>query len=264
VTGGDVGGDEDAGALLDLAVRAARRGRDQIARRDRPVRWVRHKSTATDPVTDADLASQTAITRLIVAERPGDGLLCEEGADRPADSGLRWVVDSLDGTVNHLYRIPHSAVSIACERLEEHGWRTIVAAVHDIPRGETFTAVRGRGALLDESVIVVNDPVALPSALIATEFSYDSRSRSRQASVLAAVLPRARDIRSSGSSALDLCWTAAGRCDGFYEDELSRWDWSAGALIVEEAGGLVSALDSGVVAAGPALHRELRAVLRRD
>jgi len=249
--------------LLDIAIRAAQRGAAEIAYRTGRATGIGYKSTTTDPVSDADRASESAIRELIIAERPHDGLLGEEGGDRPSDSGLRWVIDPLDGTVNYLYQIPHSAVSIACEKVDGADWLTIVGVVHDTSRGETFTAVRGGRAHLNGAEISVNETVDLSYALIATEFSYTSRSRARQAAVLADVLPRVRDIRSTGSSALDLCWTATGRCDGFYEDELSRWDWSAGALIVEEAGGTVSALGTGVVAAGSALHLDLCTLLGR-
>lgn len=247
--------------LLALAVRAAQAGAAEVTRHAALPARLGVKSSATDPVSVADRAAHTAIDRMLAAARPQDGMLCEEGGDRSANSGLRWVVDPLDGTVNHLYRIPHSAVSIACEQFTDGDWQAIVGVVHDIARGETFTAARGCGAQLDGAAIAVNDAIDLPLALLATEFSYTSRSRARQAAVLADVLPRARDIRSTGSSALDLCWVAAGRCDGFYEDELSRWDWSAGSLVVREARGTVSALGTGVLAAGPALHSKLRALL---
>ncbi|MFJ4620644.1 inositol monophosphatase family protein [Streptomyces sp. NPDC088812] len=250
-----------ADRLLALALRAARAGAAQIVRRAGRSTVVGTKSSATDLVSDADRAGEEAIRRLVTAERPDDGILGEEGAERPSASGLRWVVDPLDGTVNHVYGIPHVAVSIACERAVGDDWQPVIGVVHDITRGETFTAVEGGGAHLDGAALAVNEAATLPQALLATEFSYVSGTRARQAALLAEVLPRARDIRSTGSSALDLCWVAAGRCDGFYEDELSRWDWAAGALIVREAGGTVTTLGTGVLAAGPALHRTLRSLL---
>jgi myo-inositol-1(or 4)-monophosphatase len=248
-------------ALLDLAIRAAHMGGAEIVRRAGRPTGVRHKSTATDPVTDADRASESAITRLIAAERPDDGLICEEGSAQPSISGLRWVIDPLDGTVNYLYQLPHWAVSIACEERQGSGWQTMVGVVHDPSRGETFTAVRGVRASLNGHEISVNDPVDLPQALIATGFSYAASARARQAKTLSRILPQARDIRSTGSTALDLCWLAVGRCDAYYEDELSRWDWAAGAHIVRAASGIVSALGTGVAAAGPTLHRSLCTLL---
>ncbi len=252
----------EASDLLDLAVRAARSAAE-ISRPGSHARAVGTKSSSTDPVSDADRRAEAAASRLIALERPDHGLLGEEGSERPSRCGMRWVIDALDGTVNYLYGFPHWAVSVACEQRVQGTWQAIVGVVHDVLREETFTALRGGPALLDGSAISVRDPVELSEALIATEFSYLARSRARQASALGKLLPRVRDIRSTGSSALDLCWVAAGRCDAFYEDELSRWDWAAGALIVQCAGGAVDALGSGVVAAGPTLHAELCARLER-
>ncbi|MFI2710806.1 inositol monophosphatase family protein [Micromonospora sp. NPDC018662] len=250
--------------LLALATRAARRGGEEIRRRLGGAVELGRKSSPTDPVTEADRASEAAVVALIGAARPGDGILSEEGADRVPETGLRWVVDPLDGTVNFLYDIRHYAVSVACERWRDGRWQPVVGVVRDEARDETFTAVRGRGARLDGVALAVNEPVALDAALVATEFSYRARSRRRQSRAVARVLARARDIRSTGSSALDLCWTAAGRFDAFYEDELSRWDWAAGALVVEEAGGASSPMGSGILAAGPSLHRALRRLVDPD
>jgi myo-inositol-1(or 4)-monophosphatase len=247
-----------APALLDLAERAARLGGGELRRRMRTFTQAGCKSSATDPVTDADLASESAISTLITSERPEDGLLGEEGADRGSRSGLRWVVDPLDGTVNYSYGIPQSAVSIACQQAHGDGWRTVVGAVYDVARDEMYTAVHGRGAAVSGRPVSVNDPVELPTALVATGFSYRAAARARQAAVLPLLLPEVRDIRSGGSAALELCWVAAGRYDAYYEDELALWDWAAGALIVSEAGGTVSLLDEGVLAAGPSLHAGLR------
>ncbi|GAB2610261.1 inositol monophosphatase family protein [Streptomyces capparidis] len=254
-------------ALLDLAVRAAHLGGAELARRAGRATGVAYKSTATDPVSDADRASESAVVALLTGERPWDGLLGEEGARRSGSSGLRWVIDPLDGTVNYLYGIPHSAVSVACEERfpgagghPEPGagdWRPVVGVVHDPARGETFTAVAGEGARLNGERLAVNDPVPPASALVGTGFGYAAASRARQAPVAAALLPRVRDIRSGGSAALDLCWVAAGRLDAYYEDELAPWDLAAGSLIAAEAGAAVTPLGTGVLAAGPALHAAL-------
>ncbi|MFD4790027.1 inositol monophosphatase family protein [Streptomyces sp. NPDC058459] len=252
----------DVEALLALALDAAQRaGRAISDRRGRPGR-TEDKSSPTDPVTQADRESDALIRELLERRRPQDGLLSEEGPahGRPSRSGLRWVVDALDGTVNYLYGIPQFAVSVAVED-EASGWGALVGVVHDPLRDESFTAIRDHGAWLNGRPLRIHDPVRLPKALVATEFSYRSASRRRQSAVVGRVLASARDIRSTGSSALDLCWTAAGRFDAFYEDELGRWDWAAGRLIVAEAHGVVTPLGSGVVAAGPALHRELAPLL---
>ncbi|GIF44345.1 inositol monophosphatase family protein [Actinoplanes xinjiangensis] len=250
-------------ALLDAAVAAARDG-GRVIRAAGPVRLTGHKSSATDPVTEIDLASEAAVVASLAASRPHDAVFGEEGTARAGTSGLRWVVDPVDGTTNLLYGSPHVTVSVAGEeQLPDGSWRAVVGVVHDPYRSETFTAVRGRGARLNGDPLRVNDPVSLDRALVTTGFAYTSQARARQARTLAGLLHQVRDIRSHGSAALELCWLAAGRCDAYYEDELAPWDFAAGALVAAEAGATVTALGSGVLAAGPALHPELTVVLER-
>lgn len=245
--------------LLALASRVARAAGDELRRRHGRAGRVDAKSSATDPVSDADRASEELLVGEILQARPDDGIVGEEGGDRAGTSGLRWLLDPLDGTVNFLYGFPSWCVSVACE--DDEG--TVVGVVYDPTRDELFSARRGGGADLDGEPLSVNDPVALEQALIATGFSYDPQHRRQQAEVVARVLGQVRDIRRAGAAALDLCWLAAGRVDGYYEDSTSRWDWAAGALIASEAGATVTELPgpgdgSGVVAAGPALHDGLR------
>ncbi|MGW4369380.1 inositol monophosphatase family protein [Nocardia takedensis] len=244
--------------LLDLAVRAVHLGARWLRERGGSAPTVRYAPDSTEPISEIDAGCENLVVDYLTSARPHDGILSEEGTRRGSATGLRWVLDPLDGTVNHLYGIPHFAVSLACERASGDGWRQVAAVVHDVHRAETFTAARGAGAYRDGVGITVNSGVRLARAVLGTEFSYTAIGRTRQSAVVAEVLRHAGDLRSSGSSALDLCWVAAGRLDGFFEDELSRWDWAAGALIVEEAGGVVSALGTGVIAADPGLHRELR------
>jgi myo-inositol-1(or 4)-monophosphatase len=248
--------------LLEIAVNAACRGGLEVRQRIGRVTGQTSKSSTTDPVTDADKYSDTAIRAVLKQHRPDDGLLTEESEPRTGSTGMRWVVDALDGTVNYTYGIPHFCVSIACERWTEVGWSVLVGAVHDIVRDETFTAALGLGAHLNGGRIRVNDPESLEQSLVAVEFSYLAESRGRQAAAAERLLHRVRDIRSTGSSALDLCWTACGRLDGFAEDELSRWDWTAGALIVAEAGGMVTPFGSGIVASATRLHDGLLAAVQ--
>jgi len=248
-----------ADELLGVAVQAAGAGAAELQRRFGGAFTITYKTTATDPVSDADQASERVVIGTILSARPDDGLLGEEGAERVSSTGLRWVVDPLDGTVNYLYGNPHWSVSVACEQRYGDEWRAVVGAVIDPVRGEAFTAVAGRGAWLDDRPLSVNDPVPLERALVATGFSYSALSRDRQARVLADLLPRVRDIRRGGSAALDLCWLAAARVDGYYEDEMARWDWAASALVAREAGAVVTPLRHGVAAAGPALHPALAA-----
>jgi myo-inositol-1(or 4)-monophosphatase len=252
----------DAAALLDLASEAARRaGALLLDRFEGPARGVSTKSTPTDLVSDADRDAESLLVEMLEAERPEDGILGEEGGGRTSGSGVRWVLDPLDGTVNFLFGIPAWCVSVAVE--DRRG--TLAAVVHDPTRAETFTALRGGGAQLNGDVIRVSDKGDLDTALIGTGFAYDRRARSVQASLLPQVLPRVRDIRRAGSAAQDLCSVACGRLDGFYEAAMEAWDKAAGVLVVKEAGGRVSelaapleGLSPGVVAAGPALHDALR------
>jgi myo-inositol-1(or 4)-monophosphatase len=222
---------------------------------------VRSKSSPTDPATAADLAADAAVRAVLAEARPRDGVYSEEGREHPSRSGFRWVIDPLDGTVNHLHRIPHRAVSVACESDVDGGWQAVVGVVLDIDRRERFTAARGSGSRLGGQPIAVADPVPLRQALIGTGFGYRTEVRRRQGTQVARLLPAVADLRSSGSTALDLCWTAAGRLDGYFEDDLGRWDWAAGRLIVEQAGGRVSEHGNGVLAAGPSLHIRLRDLL---
>lgn len=253
-------------ALLALAERAARRAGGELLDRYGAAGGVDLKSSATDPVSDADRASEKVLVATLTSERPDDGLLGEEGAERDAPSGLRWVLDPLDGTVNYLYGFPAWCVSVACEDRVDGEWTALVGVIHDPLRDETFSAARGAGARLNGAPLAVNDPVTMEQALVATGFGYDPEHRRRQAAVVADLLPRVRDVRRAGSAALDLCALAAGRVDGYYEDTPSRWDWAAGALIAAEAGATVEPLvapdgNPGVLAAGPALAGPLRAAV---
>lgn len=250
----------DLESLRALAVRAARAAGGVLLERYGAVRGVETKSSATDPVTEADRASEALLVSMLLEARPDDGLLGEEGAAREGRSGLRWVVDPLDGTVNYLYGLPAWSVSVACE--DASG--AVIGVVYDPVHDELFSAVRGGGALLHGERLRVNDPVALGQALIATGFVYDADVRARQALTVARVLPVARDVRRFGSAALDLCALACGRVDGYYEDDLGRWDWPAGGLIAAEAGARVEPYGTGVIAAGPTLFPQLNALVLGD
>jgi myo-inositol-1(or 4)-monophosphatase len=212
-------------------------------------------------VSDADRAAEEAISALLRAERPDDGLLGEEGLSAPGSSGRRWVVDPLDGTTNYLYRYRAWAVSVALE--DSDG--ALLGVVHDALNGETFRASRGGGAELNGAPIRVRDTGDLGRALVATGFGYDPDVRRGQAEVLLRLLPHVRDVRRAGAAALDLCHVAAGRLDGYYERGINHWDWAAGALIVTEAGGRVVPLAGGrpgLAAAGPRLVDELAALAK--
>jgi myo-inositol-1(or 4)-monophosphatase len=207
------------------------------------------KSSPTDLVSEADHAAERLIRDRLAAARPGDGFLGEEGGNASGSSGLRWVVDPLDGTINFLFGIPQWAVSIACE--DARG--TLVGVIYDPMRDELWTAERDGPALLDGRPIEASTRDDLATALVATGFGYDAEVRRLQAAVAAELLPQVRDIRRLGSAALDLAWTAAGRYDAFYERGLNAWDLAAGALLCRRAGLQVRTLAPTPPAAGGVL-----------
>jgi len=235
---------DDPQALLTLAVDVAREAAELVARgRATAAEHVDVKSSPVDVVTAVDTASEELVVARLLAARPGDGVLGEEGASREGTSGVRWVIDPIDGTVNFLYDLPAYAVSIAAEV------DGVVRAgvVLNVATGELFTAVSGGGAYLatpgrDVVRLTGSRPASLEQTLVATGFGYRVEQRRAQGAVVAALLPRVRDIRRHGSSALDLCSAAAGRVDAYYELDLKPWDHAAGALVAAEAGLVVSGL----------------------
>jgi len=246
-------------ADLELAERAARAaGGVLMTYYGRAPEGLASKTSATDPVSDADREAERVIRELLSAERPGDGLVGEEGSRIEGGQGRRWIVDPLDGTVNFLYGLRAWGVSIALE--DEEG--LAVGVVFNPVSGECFAAERGCGATMSGEPIHVTECRSLDRAMVSTGFSYESERRAEQAAVLIELLPRIRDLRRAGAAALDLAYVAAGRVDAFYERGLKRWDEAAGLLLVHEAGGVTADLDGephGVVAAGtPELLEELR------
>jgi myo-inositol-1(or 4)-monophosphatase len=226
---------------------------------------VRTKSTATDVVTSMDTAAERLITDGLAGARPGDAVLAEEGGPRPGGSGVRWIVDPIDGTVNYLYGIPQYAVSLAAEV----AGRVEVGVVYDAAKDVLYRAVRGGGAFADGRPVHCSQPAELALSLIATGFGYEARRRARQAEVLRRVLPAVRDIRRQGAAALDLAAVACGQVDGFFERGLSAWDLAAGELIAVEAGAIVGGLAGRpagpdlVIAAAPTVFAALHDLLSR-
>lgn len=243
----------------------------------------RSKSSATDPVTVIDTTVEYHLRRELAAHRPGDRMLGEETGETPGgahpegrvedrveregEAGrVRWVVDPVDGTVNLLYGIPFTAVSVAAEL----DGVVVVGAVHNIVSRETWTAACGRGATLRApdgalTTLAVSGCRDLSLALVGTGFAYDAAVRAEQGRAVAALLPRVRDIRRCGSAALDLCMLATGRLDAYYERCLKPWDHAAGALIAAEAGAIVVTSDDDAVptvAAAPGVSAEFREALR--
>jgi myo-inositol-1(or 4)-monophosphatase len=226
---------------------------------DGPELRVSSKSTPTDLVSEADHAAERLIRERLQAARPGDGVLGEEGGDHAGTSGVRWVVDPLDGTVNFLFGIPQWAVSIACEDADG----ALTGVVYDPLRDELFSAERDGVPMLDGAPIRASTRTDLSTALVGTGFGYDAEVRRAQAEVVARLLPDVRDIRRFGSAAVDLAWTACGRLDAYYEHGLNAWDMAAGRLICERAGLEVRDLppvgpsQPGVLVAPPALAAAL-------
>ncbi|HEX7160438.1 MAG TPA: inositol monophosphatase family protein [Trebonia sp.] len=274
--------DETLLELRSVAVDVAREAGDMLADRAGQVEVAATKSSPTDVVTEMDRRSEELIRARILAARPADAILGEEGGQTGDADGapVRWVIDPLDGTVNYLYGLHDWAVSIAAEVSWVEGGevggveggevgRKIVAGAVFVPmRGEMFSAIRGHGAFLqagDDSwnPLHCRPGVPLDQALIGTGFGYLAARRKVQGEVVAVLLPRIRDIRRIGVASVDLCAIAAGRLDGFYERGLNYWDWAAGALVAEESGAVVGGLNgapvssSMTVAAGPGLFGPL-------
>ncbi len=224
---------------------------------------VDHKTSLTDHVTAWDRASERLVVERLAELRPGDGVLGEEGGERPGVSGVRWIVDPLDGTTNFLYGLPPFAVSIAAE----HDGRVVAGAVADALNGELYVAALGAGARRNGVPLRPSDCDELALALVATGFGYEAQRRRLQAEVLVGVLPCIRDIRRAGAASVDLCWVACGRVDGYWEAGLGLWDFSAGALVAAESGAVVTDLYGGapatefVLAATPAIYEDLRELL---
>ncbi|MGV3733643.1 MAG: inositol monophosphatase family protein [Microcella sp.] len=238
----------------------ARRGTVEVADR---------KSSSVDVVTQVDRDAEQLIRDRLAAARPGDGFLGEESGGGGGSTGLTWVVDPIDGTVNFLYGIPHYAVSIAVVEGEAdpHRWQALAGVVVNPATGELFSATRGGGAQLGDRALRVPPPPPLDEALIATGFAYRAEIRAEQGAAIARLLPHVRDIRRMGTASLDLCAVAAGRVDAYVERTLNPWDHAAGALIAEEAGASVTGLGGGrpdhrfLLAAHPGLVPTLEAAL---
>jgi len=250
-------------ALLELAIDAARQAGAVLLEHAGRDLATSAKSTPTDLVSEADLTSERLIRELLARARPNDGYVGEEEQASAGTSGLEWVVDPLDGTINFLYSIPQWAVSIAARDAEG----ALVGVVFDPSRGELFHAVRGGDAVLESAAGArrLSGPSARPldQSLVASGLAYDARVRAAQGPVLARLGAIVRDIRRFGSAALDMCWTAAGRYDAYFERTVKAWDIAAGALVCERAGLVVQELVArenlpwGVLTGPPALAAEL-------
>ncbi len=244
--------------LEAIAISVARAAAAHVAANFGKAASIGTKSSATDVVTQTDVDTETLIRRLLEESTPGCGFVGEEGGGTGADRRLQWIIDPLDGTVNFLYAVPIFSVSIAAAVDGEF----VAGAVVDAMRAEVFSAHVGGGARCDGVSIGVSDCAALPLALIGTGFSYTPRLRAIQGDIISRMLPVVRDIRCFGSAALNLCWVAMGRTDGYFERDIKVWDWAAGAIIAAEAGAEVEfpcpENDGLVMAASPGIVDSLR------
>ena len=255
--------------ILELAAGTAKRAGGLLLEGHGRPKSINYKGDI-DLVTEFDLASEHLIVEAIKNQYPGHAILAEEAGQNGPDSPHRWIIDPLDGTTNFAHGFPAFCVSIAFEGPEPSGPEVLVGAVYDPLRDELFTAVKNRGAFLNGRAIEVSRQPDLGKALLATGFPYNIRNKSE------AILARFRDmlltaqgVRRAGSAALDLSWTAAGRIDGYWEQELHAWDTAAGALLVQEAGGTVTSFSNEtfsphfkeILATNGLLHYNMRNVL---
>ena len=253
-----------ANELLLLAESIARKAGTLLT--NRPSKFeLDQKSGVFDFATQMDHESEKLIVTEILSARPHDGLIGEEGANQESKSGITWVIDPIDGTVNYLYDIPGWCISIAAK--DNDGG--LVGVVYSPATQSLWRASRGEGAQLNGIPIKCNDPVALDRALIGTGFAYDIEKRKIQAELIAQLLPQIRDLRRLGACAVDICHVASGSLDAYFEAGVNEWDYAAAGLIATEAGAKVS-IDKGiwngeknmVIVAGPTLHAPLSAQIR--
>ncbi|WP_315097471.1 inositol monophosphatase family protein [uncultured Cellulomonas sp.] len=236
--------------LLDVAELLAREAGALVREgRRRHVGVAATKSSAQDVVTAMDLASEALLRRRLAELRPDDAILGEEEAFRPGTSGITWVVDPIDGTVNYLYGLPSYAVSVAAvvgpdpvAAPEPATWTALAGCVFSPEDGRSYTAARGLGARLDGRELRVSAARPLIDSLVGTGFGYVATRRRAQGRIVAELLPQVRDIRRAGCASLDLCAVAAGGLDLYYERGLQPWDLAAGALVAQEAGAQVTGL----------------------
>lgn len=257
-----------AASLHDVAVKLAREAGELIVtRRTGHIEVANTKSSDVDVVTAVDKECEEFLYTRLDELRPGDGFLGEEGQVQKSTTGVTWVVDPIDGTVNFLYNIPHYAVSIAAVTGDPTpgSWQVEAGAVFNPATGELFHASLGQGAFLGERRLQIATPPPMNLALLATGFAYSTAMRQEQVRILAEIIGEVRDIRRMGTASLDLAAVAAGRVDVYFERTLNPWDHAAGELLVTEAGGVIAGIRDlpqgreGIFAGHPTLVTQLKA-----
>jgi myo-inositol-1(or 4)-monophosphatase len=250
--------------LEDIASRTARTAAELVRDAYGRPRPIGRKSSPTDLVTQTDLQAENRVRELLLAATPGAGVIAEEGGRTDQGSRVQWVIDPLDGTINFIYGVPIFGVSIAAAIDGE----VVAGAVLDVLRNELFSAHRGGGARCEGRGVTVSSCSSLPQALVVTGFSYRAEVRDLQGEIAHRLLSRARDLRCFGSAALELCWVACARVDGYFQRDTQIWDRAAGGLIAEEAGARTETPcpenDGLMIAAAPAVFEDLRAAVQLD
>lgn len=250
----------EANDLLQLALSIGHSASEYLMKRPANFELV-SKSTAIDIATQMDKGSEELVVSAILKSRPDDGIIAEEGSAKESKSGITWVIDPLDGTVNYLYGLPGWNVSIAAKNEDE----TLAGVVFAPTINSIWHASKGGGAFFNGNLIRCNDPIDLDRALIATGFAYDVEDRFMQVEQMRTLVPIIRDMRRNGAAAVDLCHVAMGALDAYFESGLKEWDLAAGALIATEAGAIVTTQEGlnrpTSLAAGPHLHKVLKATL---
>ena len=250
-----------AADLEAIAIEAASAAARAIRTETGAIRAIRMKSTPTDPVTHLDLEAERIVREVLAKRTPDAAVLGEEDGGTSVSSGIGWVIDPIDGTVNLTYGLPITSVSVAATI----DGTVVAGCVVDTMRGEVFSASTDGGARMDATGIEVTQAGELAASLIATGFDYSAEGRAIEAQHFSRILPAARDVRCIGSAALNLCWVACGRFDGFYQRNMQYWDYAAGAIIAEEAGARLQVPNAHngrlMVAANPHIYDALRGVV---
>jgi myo-inositol-1(or 4)-monophosphatase len=253
--------------ILQIAIKAAHKAGEYVLSKVNNVRDISHKRGINDLVTEADRNSEDIIIEEIRNNFPDHSILAEESGEKGEEGIYKWVIDPIDGTTNFAHGLPIFCISIGVQQ----AGRTVGAVVFDPNREETFNAVAGEGAFLNGSRIRVSQASTLETSLISTGFAYDYKKKTANLDKFKIMLGKAQAVRRPGSAALDLCYVACGRFDGYWEQFLAPWDTAAGYLIVQEAGGRVSRFDGSeynifdkeILASNGHIHEAMMEVTRK-
>ena len=255
--------------LRNLLIEATKAGAAEVVRFFNSDFKISNKEGMNNLVTEADHAAEKAIIEKIKSQYPDHHILSEEVGELVQDSRYKWIIDPIDGTVNFAHGIPLNCVSIAVE----HNGEIVLGAVYNPHMNEFFLAEKGRGATLNDKPIKVSDQTEPIKACLVTGFPYTYLDMPNgPLSIFERFIRKGVPVRRLGSAAIDLCWVAAGRFDGFYEHKLEAWDSAAGFLMVEEAGGKVTDFEGNafspyqhrLLATNGKLHDELLAIINNE